>query len=157
MKKEIVSFEVAKRLKNIGYNETCEMFYVPSEKAPDQPMLFWTMVDDDNYRIKKVEADEKFRGVYLVDLLERPNSTPDYVAAPTLDEVRNWLEEKFEFMIDTTYDRKDNNFDYHVTHKEKHSAAGGYDNKTRTEALTKAISSVLYFIESDHKKQNHGV
>lgn len=74
--------------------------------------------------------------------------TEEAFSAPTLNDTRDWLEEKFGYILDTKWNRKDGSFEYSAKW-EGHSCAAKYFMETREEALTELIRMTLNHIEVD--------
>lgn len=96
---KLVPFEVAKTLAKLGYNELCIYNYTPNGNIP----MFENVGDISNYCI-----DENYET--LEEYLYFTNSRlgANYVSAPRLDDVKDWLERTFDVHIYTRYDKKTN-------------------------------------------------
>lgn len=118
-----ITFEQAKALKKIGYRLPYEWMYIEEN------------------------------GGYTCDLgTKHPPLGENEFCAITQSEARDWLEEKFNMIIETKFN-KEKKFDYIVYFAySDYPKAGGYDNLTRAKALEQAINSAIYFLERKENK-----
>ena len=145
-----VTIEQAKTLKEIGYNEPVDMRYV----AQDPALLRSIVVPESILRHHLEIAAEKNRnGIMIHDLFDRVNETEDEYAAPTLENVRDWLEETFGYEIDVKrQEDTEGTFEYYCKFKGNGSAAG-FHLSTRSKALSRAIDSALYTAKRDLERK----
>lgn len=133
MEKSFVNKEDAKKLKDLGYNEKVQAYY-----QEDVDILIPNMITS--------PIDGQV--IQVLTNITEDNKYP----APTLYEVKEWLEKEHKMQISITYNRRDQCYDYSCTFEPgKIGSCGGYFNHTPEEALTKMIQSCIYHLE-DRKK-----
>lgn len=85
---DFVTFEIAKKLKENGFKESCFGWYYPSE------------VCGYDYRTLIVRNRSEYRGDHYKDLLISHNDDK-HIDAPTISQVLKWLKEKYLIHIST--------------------------------------------------------
>ena len=86
MTMEFVTFEIAKKLKEKGFKDECFAYYLPNNSE-----LCYNIIH--------------YRGVIVTDCLNSFNScidggdTSDYIDAPTIDQVLEWLRKEKSLYI----------------------------------------------------------
>lgn len=112
--KNIVSLEVAKLLRDTGYNEYCHTTYCKVCRVSDEIMQKYPGLSDSGYRDLEYEKNIKKSEIYktykeLTDVFYISNKNGDsyignnFIAvAPTIFEVQQWLWEKYRIFVNST-------------------------------------------------------
>lgn len=79
MNKDYVSYDLALKLKECGFDEPCKAFYIPPNKSRTEPSFY-----DSPYTFKNHPAFF-------------------YIAAPTLWLAQKWLREKYHISVRVSY------------------------------------------------------
>lgn len=120
-----VNFEIAKLLKDKGFDEKCQYFYTkPNSK------MFGLDEHGNCYPIKNIT-----KRLYIVNKHAALNAASVYIA-PTISDVVIWIFEKYEIWISVSYNRKDRDWDYEINYNRP-------DEETIKEAVNKAIDRLF--------------
>lgn len=138
MEKSFVNKEQAKKLKELGYKEKVQAYYQEDVDILI-PNMITSPVDGQVFQI--------------LSYITEDNKYP----APTLYEVKEWLEKEHNMLISLTWNRRESCYDYTCTFVPgRVGGCGGYYSQTPEEALTKMIDSTLYYLEDQAKKKAEG-
>lgn len=120
-----VSYEIAKQLKDKGFDEDCLCYYVKENNEKDWELFF--------------EG-----GTFLA------RDYDQFIFAPLYQQVINWFDEKHKLEISITSWKKEGTKDeinyLHSVNKLGSPSTFKISSETKTEALTKAIEEALKLI-----------
>ena len=136
---ERVTFNQAKKLREIGYNEPVDMRYIENGAVLEGvPVTASVFMHQDSI------SD---RSLSLRDLFERVNENKGEYAAPAMNSVIDWFEENFGYHIGIDWNPMNGKYGYCVKWGDQ-SSAGGNFIETRNEALSRVIDLTLAHIQS---------
>lgn len=136
MEKSFVSKEIAKKLKELGYNEKVQAYY-----QEDVDILIPNMITS--------PVDGQV--FHIVSNITEENKYP----APTLYEVKEWLEKEHKMQISLTWNRKELCYDSTcIFVPGKIGGCSGYYHETVEEALERMIESTLHYLEDQAKRKD---
>lgn len=132
MEKARVTYRQAQDLKELGYNIPSDRYYLEGVETHSLPAEI------------TMEMITSHKNLTVDDLLRDYNSIPDspQISAPTLEEVRQWLEHEHHVMIDTHYSEISGTFRYNVEREDVIRAAAS-NIPTRNDALSAAIGVAI--------------
>ena len=113
---EIVSFEIAKKLKEKGFNEVCYDYYEPLKHCLNQIKTPWTNKEGESYGV---------------------------ITAPTISQVLKWLREEKKIYVSVEVEREDW-FEYKIVQTIKNTRSTGTRvYETYPEAILAGIEYVI--------------
>lgn len=126
--KFIVSYEIASQLKEKGFNESCNYCY--DDRDSDSPVLRWADV--------MRESTNEDWDYYCQEWKQYGNKEPHIIAAPTVLEVLDWLDEK-DIIITLHYNHEYEMWSYNINGEQSSLYVYG----ERIFALHNAIKEIL--------------
>lgn len=130
-----VTYDEALALKTIGYKEASDAFYILGNKK-----IQYAVIDDDKLSIIRHNGDSP-----TVNLFQRMyNRDDDKITAPTLDDVLDWAEKKYDIKLSIIYNKDDKCYESGYWHKDLKIEGKGFLHETRDEAKARLFNGIIH-------------